>query len=83
MTGRTPILFLVDNFVVLSLCLDGVAPIPLPACGPSTTLTMEFDSPADFTTVAAVPAKLDLSLEELDAILEVDVVNTVPPLTNN
>ncbi|WP_265595452.1 hypothetical protein [Verrucomicrobium sp. BvORR106] len=43
---------------------------------------MEFDSPADFTTVAAVPAKLDLSLEELDAILEVDVVNTVPPLTN-
>lgn len=82
MTARTPVLFLVDNYVVSSVCLDEVASIPLPAIGPSTIHTMEFDSPADFTTVAAVPAKLDLSLEELDAILEVDVVNTVPPLTN-
>ncbi|WP_265592583.1 hypothetical protein [Verrucomicrobium sp. BvORR034] len=43
---------------------------------------MEFDSPADFATVATSPVMLDLSLDELDAILEVDVVNTVPPLTN-
>ncbi len=44
---------------------------------------MEFESYAHF--VADVPAlkTLDLSLEELDAILESDVVATVPPdLTN-
>jgi hypothetical protein len=43
---------------------------------------MEFDSPSDFATVSTAPVTLDLSLEELDAILEVDVVNTVPPQTN-
>jgi hypothetical protein len=44
---------------------------------------MEFDSPADFATVITTPATLDLSLEELDAILEVDVVGTVPPQINS
>ncbi|HSJ00853.1 MAG: hypothetical protein ACAI34_25565 [Verrucomicrobium sp.] len=43
---------------------------------------MEFDSPSDFTTVATSPATLDLSLDDLDAILEVDIVATVPPQIN-
>lgn len=43
---------------------------------------MEFESPYDYLAPEKAPKVIDLTLEELDTILEVDVVNTVPPPTN-
>jgi hypothetical protein len=42
---------------------------------------MEFESPNTLLE-PKTEIDLDLSLEELDAILEIDVLNTVPPLIN-
>jgi len=41
---------------------------------------MEFDSCSTFSPVLKEPeVDLELSLEELDAILEVEVMDTIPP----
>ena len=42
---------------------------------------MEFESPNTLLE-PKTEIDLDLSLEELDAILEIEVLNTVPPITN-
>lgn len=42
---------------------------------------MEFESPATLLE-PKTEIDLDLSLDDLDAILEFDVVSTVPPLIN-
>ncbi len=44
---------------------------------------MEFESYANFKAIEPAPETLDLSLEELDAILELDIVATVSPDTLN
>lgn len=44
---------------------------------------MEFESSYDYLACAKAPQVVDLTLEELDTILEVDVVNTVPPPINS
>jgi hypothetical protein len=44
---------------------------------------MEFDSPYDFVSLEKAPQSVSLSLEELDSILELDVVDTVPPPLNS
>jgi hypothetical protein len=45
------------------------------------TAAMEFESPATLLE-PKTEIDLDLSLDDLDAILEFDVVSTVPPLIN-